>query len=203
MKCRRGWSGWAMSPQHWFKASAAFSHSLLQSDITRIPPFHSNSKRGQKPYFYPIHSIQQKEVSCAKSPHPCSRLPTHIFFFSISFPFLDCCHFNQAFFFFFFLFVCFVHSRYGAVSSTCPAAALLFFPQAQRLALAFALPKPRSLEDLLYKLLKGTLYAVFGLCTCLWIQKKMVTMKRKQEHLQKPLVTLKKKKKRFLEYVGF
>lgn len=81
MKCRRGWSGWAMSPQHWFKASAAFSHSLLQSDITRIPPFNSNSKRGQEPYFYPIHSIQQKEVSCAKSPHPCSRLPTHVFFF--------------------------------------------------------------------------------------------------------------------------
>lgn len=56
-------------------------------------------------------------------------------------------------------------SGYGAVSSTCPASALLLSTQMELLTLVFALPQPRSLEDLLHKLLKGTLDAVFGLCT--------------------------------------
>lgn len=56
-------------------------------------------------------------------------------------------------------------SGYGAVSSTCPAAALLMLPQLELLTLVFTLPEPWSLEDLLHKLLKGTLDAIFGLCT--------------------------------------
>lgn len=56
-------------------------------------------------------------------------------------------------------------SGYGTVSSTCPATALLLVPQTDPLTLVFTLPKPRSLEDLLHKLLKGTLDAIFGLCT--------------------------------------
>lgn len=56
-------------------------------------------------------------------------------------------------------------SGYGAVSSTCPASILLLSTQMELLTLVFALPQPRSLEDLLHKLLEGTLDAVFGLCT--------------------------------------
>ncbi|KAG7227310.1 hypothetical protein INR49_000314 [Caranx melampygus] len=56
-------------------------------------------------------------------------------------------------------------NRYGAVSSTCPATGLLLVPQTDLLSLAFTFPKPWSLEDLLYKLLKGTLDTIFGLCT--------------------------------------
>lgn len=56
-------------------------------------------------------------------------------------------------------------SGYGAVSPTCPATGLLLSTQMELLTLAFTLPQPRSLEDLLHKLLKGTLDTIFGLCT--------------------------------------
>lgn len=56
-------------------------------------------------------------------------------------------------------------SGYGAVSPTCPATALLLSTQMELLTLVFTLPQARSLEDLLHKLLKGTLDTIFGLCT--------------------------------------
>lgn len=56
-------------------------------------------------------------------------------------------------------------SGYGAVSSTRPAPGLLLLPQTHLLSLAFTLPQPWGLEDLLDELLKGTLDAIFGLCT--------------------------------------
>ncbi|TNN81440.1 Patched domain-containing protein 3 [Liparis tanakae] len=52
---------------------------------------------------------------------------------------------------------------YGTVASTRPATARLLVPQADPLTLAFTLPKPWGLEDLLHELLKGALDAIFGL----------------------------------------
>lgn len=56
-------------------------------------------------------------------------------------------------------------SGYGTVSPTCSVTALLLVAKTDLLTLAFALPKPWSLEDLLHELFKGTLDAIFGLCT--------------------------------------
>lgn len=55
-------------------------------------------------------------------------------------------------------------SGYGAVTAAGTAAALLLLAQLQPLTRVVALPQPRSLEDLLHQLLKGTLDAIFGLC---------------------------------------
>jgi len=56
-------------------------------------------------------------------------------------------------------------SGYGTVPSTRSASGLILVPKLDPLALVIALPESRSLEDLLYQLLKGTLDAVFGLRT--------------------------------------
>lgn len=54
----------------------------------------------------------------------------------------------------------------GAVAAAGPAAALLvLIRQLEPLTRVVVFPQPRSLEDLLHQLLKGTLDAVFGLCT--------------------------------------
>lgn len=66
-------------------------------------------------------------------------------------------------------------SGYGTVSSTCAPAALLLVVQTDPLTVALALPKPRSLEDLLHKLLEGTLDAVLCLRTGLWTKEERVT----------------------------
>lgn len=76
-------------------------------------------------------------------------------------------------------------SGYGTVSSTCPATALLLFPQTDPLTLVFTLPKPRSLEDLLHKLLKGTLNAIFGLCTGLCTKERGLPRFMRSEHFPK------------------
>lgn len=47
---------------------------------------------------------------------------------------------------------------------------MLLVSQPNFLTLVFALPEPRSLEDLFYQLLKGTLDAIFGLCTGLCVR---------------------------------
>lgn len=81
-------------------------------------------------------------------------------------------------------------SGYGTVSPTCSVTALLLVAKTDLLTLAFALPKPRSLEDLLHELFKGTLDAIFGLCTGLCAkegvskQQKSLNTKKEQNTLR-------------------
>lgn len=109
-------------------------------------PFDQQNYSNNKPFFFFCkHSFT-------------SPSPAH-FLSLFSFPFLVRSHSSQVGAFSF----CPL-SWYGTVSSTCPATALLLLPQTDLLTLVFTLPKPRSLEDLLYELLKGTLNTIFGLC---------------------------------------